>query len=270
MQTHELRHLSELIKRYAGIDLKEDKRYLFEARLLPIASRLGHADLSAFVNYLIQSPPSPSSALLQEIIEAMTTNESMFFRDTKPFNYLKEIIFPELQAKNPSKAVNIWCAACSSGQEPYSISIVAEEMQRNNGGVSILATDIDSQILQKAREGSYNQFEVQRGLPSPILLKYFTQSGTNWRVNDSVRNKITFAQHNLLEDPRRLSKLFDVVFCRYVLIYFDDDTKIKVLQHIASVIPSGGYLLLGGAETLPAGVTQFTPHPKERQIFVRV
>jgi chemotaxis protein methyltransferase CheR len=269
MHSHELRYLSEMIKRNAGIDLKEDKRYLFEARLLPIASRLGYADLSAFVNYLIQSPPSPSSALLQEIIEAMTTNESMFFRDTKPFTYLKEVMFPELLAKNPSKAINIWCAACSTGQEPYSISIVCEEM-RPQQSVHIMATDIDNQVIQKAKAGNYNQFEVQRGLSSPHLLKYFSQNGTNWCANDSIKQKISFAQHNLMEDPRRLSKMFDIVFCRYVLIYFDDATKVKVLQHIASVIPTGGYLMLGGAETLPAGVTQFTPHHKERQIFVRV
>lgn len=265
MQPNELRFLSEMIKAKAGIDLGVDKLYLFEARLLPIAARLGYKDLSNFVSALMQSPVS-NAQMQQEIIEAMTTNESMFFRDSKPFQHLTEIIFPELKQKGVEK-MSIWCAACASGQEPYSISMLIEE-KRYSENIKIVASDIDNQILGKAQSGIYNQFEVQRGLSTPLLLKYFTQNANNWRVNDGVRRRVSFVQHNLMEDAGRIGR-FNIVFCRYVLIYFDDATKLKVLAHIANVMERGAYLILGGAETLPLGCPYFTPHPTERKVFMR-
>jgi chemotaxis protein methyltransferase CheR len=269
MQPHELRFLSEFIRNKTGIDLKEDKLYLFEARLLPIAAKLGHKDLSAFVSELMLKNMNINQAMQQEIIEAMTTNESMFFRDNKPFEHLSNIILPELKQNNLGRPINIWCAACSSGQEPYSIAIVAEENKHLFfEQIKIVASDIDTQILNKAKAGLYNQFEVQRGLASNLMLKYFTQIGSNWQVNEVIKNYVNFTPHNLMNDASNLGR-FQLVFCRYVLIYFDDATKLKVLNHIANVMDSGGYLILGGAETLPLSCTQFTPHPKERKILIK-
>ena len=266
----EFSYLQTLIKSRSGIDLREDKLYLFESRLLPVASQHGHKSLSSFVGWLMQNPPM--EAMMQEMIEAMTTNESMFFRDTKPFQHLKDVVLKELHARAPNKPLSFWCAACSSGQEPYSIAMLVQENQALFGGrlVSILATDIDKQILAKAREGIYNQFEVQRGLPMPYLLKYFAQLPENrWQLQETVRSKVNFKHHNLMGNARHHGS-FDVVFCRYVLIYFDDVTKNLVLSHIAEVMPKGGYLFLGSAETLPVGNTSFIPHAIERSIYVRV
>ncbi len=265
MNINELYFLSNMIKSKAGIDLKEDKIYLFEARLLPIAAKLGYKDLSSFVGGLMSSKLN-NNQMQQDIIEAMTTNESMFFRDIKPFQYLSEIIFPELKQKQLNN-VNIWCCACSAGQEPYSISMLAHENQYSEN-INIIASDIDSKILTKARDGIYNQFEVQRGLATKLLLQYFTQQGNNWQINDIIRQKISFMQHNLMEDATRIGR-FNIVFCRYVLIYFDDETKLKVLNNLSNVMDRGAYLILGGAETLPINCTNFTPHPTERKIFVK-
>jgi chemotaxis protein methyltransferase CheR len=266
----EFSYLQNLIKSRSGIDLREDKLYLFESRLLPIAAQHGHKSLSSFVAWMMQS--LPTEALLQQMIEAMTTNESMFFRDTKPFHYLKDIALKELLARKPNRPISMWCAACSSGQEPYSLAMLAQENKAMLAGapVSILATDIDQQILSKARAGVYNQFEVQRGLPMPLLLKYFSQLPENrWQLQESIRGGVTFKQHNLMNNARHHGS-FDVVFCRYVLIYFDDTTKNLVLSHIADTMPRGGYLFLGSAETLPVGTALFAPHPQERSIYVRV
>jgi chemotaxis protein methyltransferase CheR len=269
MQPNELKFLSEFIKGKTGIDLKEDKLYLFEARLLPIAAKLGYKDLSAFVGDLMLKGAALAGNLQQEIIEAMTTNESMFFRDVKPFDHLSSIILPELKQNNAGKLLNIWCAACSSGQEPYSIAMVLQENRHSFfEPTRIVASDIDTQILQKAKLGIYNQFEVQRGLSSHLMLKYFTQTGNNWQINDAIKSYINFMPHNLMNDASLLGK-FQIVFCRYVLIYFDDETKLKVLNHIANSMFSGGYLILGGAETLPVSCTQFVPHPVERKILIR-
>jgi chemotaxis protein methyltransferase CheR len=269
MLPNEFAFLNALIKSRSGIDLKEDKLYLFESRLLPIASQYGHKSLSAFVGSLMQTPPN--EALMQQMIEAMTTNESMFFRDTKPFQRLKDMVWTDMLARNPNKPISMWCAACSSGQEPYSLAMLAEENRAMLGGanVSILATDIDKQIIAKAKEGIYNQFEVQRGLPMPLLLKYFAQLPENrWQLKDEIRNRVTFKPHNLMGNARHHG-MFDVVFCRYVLIYFDDITKQMVLNHIAEVMPRGGILFLGSAETLPVGTTAFAPHAEERSLYVR-
>ena len=267
MQINELRFLSEMIKDKAGIDLGEDKLYLFEARLLPIIAKLGFNDLSSFVTSFMQPPLIYDKLLQQYIIEAMTTNESMFFRDVKPFQYLTDIIFPELKQKGVSN-INIWCCACSSGQEPYSIAMLAEE---NNYGdnIKITGSDIDGQILSKACSGIYNQFEVQRGLSTTLLMQYFTQNGNSWQINKHIKERINFVQHNLLEDATKLGR-FDIVFCRYVLIYFDNATKLKVLANIANTMNKGTYLILGGAETLPPECEHFVAHPNERKILVRI
>lgn len=269
MQGNQLSFLNDLVKKRSGIDLSDDKRYLYESRLLPLVGKYGFRDLQSFIHHLMYE--RPREELLQVIVEAMTTNESMFFRDNKPFDWLKTIILPELVAKKPGQPLSLWSAACSSGQEAYSVAMLAEEnrplLQQNT--LSIVGTDIDTQILSRAREGIYNQFEAQRGLPMPLLIKYFDQlPDQRWQVKSFLREMVSFTPHNLLQPARHMGPI-DIVLCRNVLIYFDEPTKMKALSNIAEAMPAGGYLLLGSAETMPAGVGQFLPHAQQRQIFVR-
>lgn len=266
MNPQEFDILRSLLKKHSGIHLQEDKRYLFETRLQTVLAQSGHQNLSELVQYLIVYPRN--DALIQSIVEAMTTNESMFFRDTRPFEALRKRLLPELLERKGDHALSIWCAACSAGQEAYSLAMLMEELHAPS--YSILGTDIDSHIIHKAEEGSYNQFEVQRGLPAPYLMKYFEQhSPHEWRVVDRLHEYITFKVHNLLYTDA-LHEQFDMILCRYVLIYFDDDTKRRVLHDIAKRMPSGGYLLLGSAETLLPDIEEFESHPEERSVYVRV
>jgi chemotaxis protein methyltransferase CheR len=194
----------------------------------------------------------PDEKLLRDVVEAMTTNESFFFRDTKPFDQLRTLVLPRM-LKNRAQArhLRIWCAACSSGQEPYSIAMILSEEAAKLAGwrVDILATDLSNEILRRAKEGAYSQFEVQRGLPITMLMKYFEQNGDRWQISQKIRDMVTFRPFNLLNDPAPLGR-FDIVFCRNVLIYFEHPTKAKVLAGIARQMPNDGILYLGGAETV--------------------
>jgi chemotaxis protein methyltransferase CheR len=194
-------------------------------------------------------------AVIKDVVEAMTTNESFFFRDTKPFDQFKQIVLPTLMAARPNKQIRIWSAAASSGQEPYSLAMILSEMaaQLNGWKIEILGTDLSTEILDRAKEGVYSQFEAQRGLPISLLVKYFTQVGDRWQINQKIRSMVQYREFNLLNDPRTLGK-FDVVFCRNVLIYFDQPTKAKILNNIAGLMPNDGFLFLGGAETV-LGIT---------------
>ncbi|TAE34510.1 MAG: protein-glutamate O-methyltransferase CheR [Alphaproteobacteria bacterium] len=269
MQAQEFAFIRNLVKTNSGIDLTEDKVYLLESRLMPIASKGGHKDLSAFVGSIMRS--KPSNLLVQEIVEAMTTNESLFFRDTKPFQYLKDVVLHDFKTRGITRPLSIWCAACSSGQEPYSIAMTMEEQRMGVGsmGASILASDIDQQILKKAEDGIYNQFEVQRGLPMPMLIKHFSQMPEQrWKIKDNIKKMVTFKQHNLLNSARPHG-MFDIIFCRNVLIYFDPPTKQKALMYLNEVLNPGGYLFLGSAETVPPALTMLVSHPEHRQLFIK-
>lgn len=258
--------LRRLLKERSGLVLSADKQYLLESRLLPIARRRGATSL----NELAQRLRAPGAeGLVVEVVEAMTTNETFFFRDKLPFEHLRDVIIPVLlKARAAERRIRIWCAAASSGQEPYSIAMLVKEMAGRLSGwrVDILATDLSTEMLERARAGIYSQFEVQRGLPIHYLVRHFTQAGDLWQIAPALRDMVDFRQLNLLHPFGYLGP-FDVVFCRNVLIYFDQPTKSDVLARIAAVTEPDGYLLLGAAETVIGLTDDFKPHPERRGLY---
>ena len=240
--------IASTLRARSGLALGQDKLYLLETRLAPLMKREGVRTLDELAARL-----RPGSALEGEMVEAMTTNESLFFRDGKPFDTLRHIVLPRLHAARPAgAALRIWSAATANGQEAYSIAMVAAEMAPLLAGtpIEIVATDIAREPLARARQGLYSHFEVQRGVPTNLLVKYFTKQGQQWRVRQPLRDMVSFCQWNLLSDLRALG-VFDVVFCRNVLIYFDAPTKTGVLDAIARQLQPDGTLFLGGSETVP-------------------
>jgi len=235
------------LKQHSGLVLAADKHYLVESRLLPLARNAGFSNLAELVEAL---RTRRDAALMACVVEAMTTSESSFFRDRTPFEHLRRTIIPALTTSHRRGVIRIWCAAAATGQEPYSVAICLKEMGRQIAGwqIEILATDLSNDVLKRARAGMYSQFEVQRGLPVKLLIKYFTQVGERWQVAPEIRAMVKFRQFNLLADFASLGT-FDVVFCRNVLIYFAQETKTDVLDRLAKAISSDGYLVLGAAET---------------------
>jgi chemotaxis protein methyltransferase CheR len=210
-----------------------------------------------------------SDTLAREVVEAMTTNESFFFRDDKPFHHFRTQALPRLvRTRAPGSSLRIWSAASSSGQEAYSLAMIVAESSSTLGGrkVEIVGTDIARDQLARAREGTYSQFEVQRGLPVQMLMRYFKKEDANWRIAETIRGMAQFREYNLLTDLRPLGK-FDIVFCRNVLIYFDQATKTRVLEAIAGLMPPDGLLYLGGAETVLGITPRFAPTPNERGVY---
>jgi chemotaxis protein methyltransferase CheR len=270
MKPQDFEFLSALLRKQSGLVLTEDKAYLVESRLLPVARKHGLAGLEALIEALRLAPAN--SPLVYEVTDAMTTNESFFFRDIKPFDQFRKFVLPQLLAsRQPGRPIRVWSAACSSGQEPYSLAIILREEGAKLAGrrVEIVATDISREMLEKCKAGLYSQFEVQRGLPVQYLVKYFAQMGDKWRIDASLRELIQFREFNLLHDPSALGT-FDVVFCRNVLIYFDNDTKRVVLERVSRLLAPDGFLYLGGAETVLGISDKFQPVPGERGIYGRV
>ena len=252
--------IAAMLKSRSGLILGPDKVYLLETRLAAIMKREGARDLAALAEKL-----RAGGKLEGDVVEAMTTNESLFFRDSKPFDALRHRILPRLHAMRPAgAAIRIWSAAASTGQEAYSIAMIAAELAPSMPGrrVEILGTDIAREPLQRARAGLYTQFEVQRGLPMTSLVKYFTKEDAQWRIKQSLRDAVTFREWNLLADPRALGQ-FDIVFCRNVLIYFEPATKSQVLDGIARQLAADGVLFLGGAETVLGLTAAFRAIPGE-------
>jgi chemotaxis protein methyltransferase CheR len=248
MKPDNFAYMAALAKQRSGLVLREDKVYLLESRLMPIARREGIETLDQFVEKLRRENDFNA---VNAVVEALTTNETLFFRDTQPFQVFKEQVMPHILATRKTRKFRIWSAASSSGQEPYSLVMILSEMGAKLAGwnYEIIGTDLSMKILEKAQSALYSQFEVQRGLPVEMMLKYFEQDGANWRFKQEYREKVKFRKANLLEDQRILGQ-FDVVFCRNVLIYFDRDTKSEVLDMIADMMPEDGKLFLGGAETV--------------------
>jgi chemotaxis protein methyltransferase CheR len=246
--------ICRLLRQRSGLVLSPDKAYLMESRLLPVARKW---KLAGFEDLVKSLRSKPDEALIRDVVEAMTTNESFFFRDIKPFDQFKELVLPAmLKNRTGQRRLRIWSAACSSGQEPYSLAMILSEMAAQLAGwtIEIVATDLSSEILGRAKEGVYSQFEVQRGLPVTLLVKYFVQSGDRWQISPKIRSMVDYREFNLLTDPTVLGR-FDVVYCRNVLIYFDQETKAKVLDRVANLMPEDGFLFLGGAETV-LGLTE--------------
>ena len=263
MKPEDFKLMSSLVRERSGLVLGEDKAYLLESRLTPITRKNGFPSLE----HLVAAVRShKDEKLIAEIVEAMTTNESLFFRDSKPF---EQLIFPELQkAREAARHIRIWSAACSSGQEPYSIAMLIKEAGSTfaNWKIDIVATDLSEEMLARAKAGIYGQFEVQRGLPITLLVKYFKQDGDKWQLDASIRSMVEFRKFNLLDNPSPLGR-FDIVLCRNVLIYFDQDTKRDVLERISGVMAADGSLYLGGAETVLGITEKFQPVPGQRGLY---
>jgi len=258
-------YLRKLLKDRSGLDLSADKQYLIESRLLPLSRKEGLAGISE----LVQKMKGGSTSLTTQVVEAMTTNETFFFRDKVPFDHFRDSIMPEiLKARASRKSLRIWCAAGSTGQEPYSLAMCLREMSAAISGsrIEILATDLSQEVIEKSKAGIYSQFEVQRGLPIQMLVKYFKQNGELWQVNPDIRAMIQHRQLNLLHDFAQLGT-FDVIFCRNVLIYFDQDTKINIFNRLARIIEPDGFLVLGAAETVVGLTDAFKPFPDKRGLY---
>jgi chemotaxis protein methyltransferase CheR len=258
-------YLRKLLKDRSGLMLSNDKQYLVESRLMPVARKMGLASLSDVVAHL----KGGNEKLVVDVVEAMTTNESFFYRDKIPFEHFRDAIVPALlQARAKERRIRIWCAAASTGQEPYSLAMTLKEMQDKLRGwrVEILGTDISLEVLEKAKAGVYSQFEVQRGLPIQLLVKYFTQVGDTWQIAPEIRAMVQYRPMNLLSDFASLGR-FDVVLCRNVLIYFDQETKIAVLNRIARMLEADSYLVLGAAETVVGLTDAFKPIADKRGLY---
>jgi chemotaxis protein methyltransferase CheR len=250
MRKEELEFIIKLLYKRSGLALTPDKEYLLESRLTPIAHANGCADVANLAAVL---KSRPTEALLTEITEAMTTNETSFFRDGKPFEHLRQSILPQLhQGAIARRSLRIWSAACSNGQEPYTIAMTLLEDAAKYPGwkYDIVATDICSKVLAKAKQGIYSQFEAQRGMPIQLLLKYFkSNTDTTWQVKDELRNMINFRPQNLVEDFSGLGQ-FDLIFCRNVLIYFDEQAKAATIDRLCNNLQPTGYLFLGSTESI--------------------
>jgi chemotaxis protein methyltransferase CheR len=257
--------LRKLLRDKSGLDLSTDKQYLIESRLLPLARKAGLPGIGE----LVQKLRDGNSGLIGQVVEAMTTNETFFFRDKVPFDHFREAIMPELlKARANRKSIRIWCAAGSTGQEPYSLAMCLKEMGAALSGwrVEIVATDLSQEVLEKSKAGLYSQFEVQRGLPIQFLVKYFKQAGELWQINSDIRAMVQHRQLNLLHDFSQLGT-FDVIFCRNVLIYFDQETKINIFGRLAKSMEADGFLVLGAAETVVGLTDVFKPLAARRGLY---
>ena len=257
-------YLRKLLKERSGLDLSSDKQYLVESRLVPLARKAALQGIPE----LVQKMKTGGEALITEVVEAMTTNETFFFRDKIPFDHLRETILPGLvQARASRQTLRIWCAASSTGQEPYSVAMCVKEFASLAGWrVEILATDLSQEVLEKSEAGIYSQFEVQRGLPIQMLVKYFTQLGELWQLNPDISAMVQHRELNLLQDFSHLGK-FDVIFCRNVLIYFDQDTKAAIFERLARMIEPDGVLVLGAAESVVGISEAFKPYSDRRGLY---
>lgn len=253
-----------LVRDQSAIALDDGKEYLVRARLGPLVTREGLGSVGELVDRLRAGAP----ALRDDVVEAITTNETSFFRDAHAFDALRQSLVPEL-LKGSSSGLRMWSAAASTGQEAYSLAILLQEHFPNAADVSILATDLSREVLRKAASGRFSQLEVNRGLPARLLVRYFSRQGLEWEVAERVRRMVTFRQLNLARPLPALPRM-DLVLLRNVLIYFDPPTKAAVLRHVAHVVRPGGYLFLGSAETTYGLDPQWERVELGRSVFYRL
>ncbi|GJD47657.1 Chemotaxis protein methyltransferase 1 [Methylobacterium crusticola] len=262
----EFEFLRGYLKQRSGLALTAEKHYLLESRLMPVCRRFKLSGFSDLVGCLRLSR---DGAIERAVVEAMTTNETFFFRDRTPFDLFRDVLLPQaLAARAGQRRLRIWCAAASSGQEPYSLAMMLAEAGPRLAGwrVELVATDLSTEVLEKAKLGLYNQFEVQRGLPVQLMLKHFEQVGEQWRIAQSLRDMVDFRPLNLLHPFEQLGT-FDIVYCRNVLIYFDTVTKADVLRRIAEQLAPDGAVLLGAAETVIGITDTLAPDTDNRGLY---
>ncbi len=269
MNAGNIEFLCHMVKDKVGLDIAPEKEYLWRSRLDPVARMHKFEDIDKLVGAL-RAGRNPT--LSEAVVAAITTNETSFFRDTKPFEHFRNFVLPRLRETRPDgRTIRIWSAACSSGQEAYSLAMIwLDELPKlGSRKLEIVGTDVSGPILARAKAGIYSQFEVQRGLPAPHLVKHFTKEGESWQIKPEVRAFARFRPFNLLDDPTSLGR-FDVVFCRNVLIYFDQPTKEGVLNRIGKVLWDDGYLYLGGVETVLGMNTKFVRLPDRQEAYGKV
>lgn len=250
--------LRAFLRDQMGYELDDGKEYLVDGRLAPVAANLGLPDVASLLDLLRSSG---EQKLRDAVIDAMAINETYFFRAPQVFDTLRHRVIPTLQAaRRSTRLLRIWCGACSTGQEAYSIAMLLADHfpELRNWNIQLLATDISDQSLDRTRQGIYNQFEVQRGLPVQSLLKHFTKVGNNWRVSDELLRRVSVQKQNLVESFFGLYGPFDIIFVRNVLIYFDAAKKVSIFSKLRQLIAADGYLLLGEAETVLGLTDQFT------------
>lgn len=240
------RFLQQHVYSQAGIVLEEDKHYLFESRLTPIVRQLGLGSINDLCALLMATQ---EAEIGRQVVEAMTTNETYFFRDPAYYDAVRSVLLPRLkQDRQDTRKLRFWSAAASTGQEAYSLAMALLEDGFGDWSIHILGTDFSSQVLERARSGKYQQIEVNRGLPAALLVKHFRRSGVDWQLSEAVRRMVTFEAIDLRKSMRALGP-FDLVFCRNVMIYFDAETKKNILKELHGTLFRGGWLLLGGSET---------------------
>jgi chemotaxis protein methyltransferase CheR len=267
MNRDDLAYLAHMLRRRSGLELGQPKLQHIESRLAPVMRRFGFKDLASLIVELRHG----RDALARAVTEAMTTNESSFFRDGAVFEQFRDVVLPELMTRRAAtRRLRIWSAACAAGQEPYSIAMLLEEMRLRAEGwtVDIVATDISAEMIERAEQGLYSHFEVQRGLPVRRLVEHFVQEGSNWRISEPLRRMVTFRPFNLLDSFGWLEDI-DVMFCRNVLMYFDQRTKVSVLEKVAEVLAPDGYLLLGPVETAQGLSSDFTSAHGAAGVYVK-
>jgi chemotaxis protein methyltransferase CheR len=260
--------LCEFLRRSSGLIMEQSKRYLVESRVMPIVRRERLSGLDELM-VILQKGQNPK--LAKDVIEAMTINETYFFRDKAPFDQFRNVMLPKLiTTRQSEKRIRIWSAAASTGQEAYSLAMILDECAAKIPGwkIEIVGTDLSDGVLDKARKGIYSQFEVQRGLPTPMLLRHFNQIGDAWQISEQMRSKVTFRQLNLLQDFSSLGR-FDVIYCRNVLIYFDAPRKTDILQRMSRQLAPDGFLMLGASESLIGLKTDLVAMPDNRAVYTR-
>jgi chemotaxis protein methyltransferase CheR len=257
--------IAGFLREKSGLIITPDKTYLIESRLAPIVREVGLTDIAQLIEAIRRDP---ASKLARAVVYAMTTNETMFFRDGHPFESLRKIVIPKLmERRSVKKVLRLWSAACSSGQEPYSLAmLLRENFPIGDWYINIVATDLNPAMLDRAREGYYSGFEVQRGMPIQYLMKYFDQMGDRWRMKQEIRDMVEFRKLDLLGDISALG-VFDIVMCRNVLIYFEQAAKSKVMNSIAAQLASDGVFMLGGSESTFGLCDKYTDVPNVRGLY---
>lgn len=263
-------YFADLLRRESGLHMTPEKYYLLETRLHPIVQQQGVGGIDGLASMLRRD--ESNNAVRQAVVEAMATHETSFFRDALPFERLRDTVLP-LMAKTRAgaKSIRIWCAACASGQEAYSVAMLLREYGApfDDWKIEITGTDLSHSVIEKAQKGAYTQFEVQRGMPARLLVKYFTQEGDVWRIRADLREMVSFRQANLLQPPPLPAGSMDIVFCRNVLMYLDASSRVRVLQGLRGVMHTGSVLFLGAAETAGGLGEMFRPVAGMAGLYVR-
>src|SRR5580704_15106564 len=245
VRSDDFNYIRDLVRDRSAMSLEPGKEYLVESRLDPLARQEGFSSLRDMVDHLRSAP---SGELHRKVVEAMTTNETSFFREMRVFEMFRKTIVPRLlAARNRERSLNLWCAACSTGQEPYSVAMLLREQfpTIDDWNITFIASDISREMVARARAGSYNQLEVNRGSPAHLLVKYFEKQGALWEISPDIRRMIDFREINLIHDWPFLPRM-DVIFMRNVLIYLDLEAKKSILSRIGRLLDPEGYVLLGG------------------------